>query len=68
LETRKTLLGHAGGDITTHYSAAELGELVEAAGTITKRDRGNTPTLTLVSRKAEETVGKVSEMEHQKSA
>jgi len=68
LETRKTLLGHAGGDITTHYSAAELGELVEAAGAITKRDRGNTPTLTLVSRKAEETVGKVSEVETEKSA
>ena len=28
LETRKALLGHANGDITTHYSAAELGELL----------------------------------------
>src|SRR5690606_41266818 len=27
LETRKTLLGHANGDITTHYSAAEIEEL-----------------------------------------
>jgi hypothetical protein len=30
LETRKALLGHANGDITTHYSAAELNELKKA--------------------------------------
>ena len=30
LETRKALLGHANGDITTHYSAAELNELLDA--------------------------------------
>ncbi len=30
LETRKLLLGHTNGDITTHYSAAELGELLDA--------------------------------------
>jgi integrase len=29
-ETRKVLLGHKNGDITTHYSAAELRELIEA--------------------------------------
>jgi hypothetical protein len=28
-ETRKVLLGHKNGDITTHYSAAELRELIE---------------------------------------
>lgn len=31
LETRKALLGHRSGDITTHYSAAELNELLTAA-------------------------------------
>ncbi len=30
LETRKALLGHANGDITTHYSAPELSELLDA--------------------------------------
>ncbi len=32
LETRKVLLGHTNGDITTHYSAAEIGKLIEAVG------------------------------------
>jgi len=31
LETRKVLLGHKSGDITTHYSGPELEELIEAA-------------------------------------
>ena len=34
LETRKVLLGHKSGDITTHYSAPELAELVEAANRV----------------------------------
>ena len=34
LETRKVLLGHTNGDITTHYSAPELAELIEAAETV----------------------------------
>jgi hypothetical protein len=29
-ETRKVLLGHKYGDLSTHYSAAELRELIEA--------------------------------------
>lgn len=33
-ETRKALLGHKNGDITTHYSAAELGELINAVNRI----------------------------------
>jgi len=28
-ETRQVLLGHTNGSITTHYSAAEIGELLE---------------------------------------
>ena len=31
METRKALLGHKSGDITTHYSAVEIAELLEAA-------------------------------------
>lgn len=30
LETRQMLLGHKNGQITTHYSAAEIGELIDA--------------------------------------
>jgi integrase len=62
LETRKALLGHANGDITTHYSAAELGELIDAAEAIVNRRTKETPNLMLISRKTERSVGKVSEM------
>ena len=34
LETRKVLLGHKNGDITTHYSVPEVGELIDAANMI----------------------------------
>ena len=61
LETRKALLGHANGDITTHYSAAEVGELLAAAEKIVDRDIAESPTLTVVSRSAKEVVGNVSE-------
>ncbi|CAG0991462.1 hypothetical protein BURK1_02287 [Burkholderiales bacterium] len=61
LETRKTLLGHAIGDITTHYSAAELRELLDAAERINERGNTETPTLTLVGRV--QAVGNVSEKE-----
>ena len=45
-ETRKVLLGHVNGDITTHYSAAELAELVNA---VNKIDRSlATPAITLL--------------------
>ena len=36
LETRKVLLGHKTGDITSHYSAPELAELIRAANAILK--------------------------------
>jgi integrase len=62
LETRKALLGHANGDITTHYSAAELGELIDAAESIVNRGRHETPNLMLIGCKTEKTVGKVSEI------
>jgi integrase len=36
LETRKVLLGHKSGDITSHYSAPELAELIRAANAVIK--------------------------------
>jgi integrase len=53
LETRKLLLGHASGDITTHYSAAELTELLDAAEKVV--DRGaSSPTFTVIQREVSE--------------
>ena len=68
LETRKALLGHANGDITTHYSAAELAELLNAAEKIVDRGVTQSPTLTVVRRNADKLVGKVSENEKGLSA
>lgn len=62
LETRKALLGHAHGDITTHYSAAELNELLQAAEKIVDRGIAQTPTLTVI-RREKNFVGKLSEKE-----
>jgi integrase len=62
LETRKALLGHAHSDITTHYSAAELSELLEAVEKIVDRGIAQTPTLTVVQR-SKKVVGKLSENE-----
>ena len=59
-ETRKALMGHVEGDITRHYSAAELEELMDAVGKILNRGVAQTPTLTLVKRTEKHTVGKVS--------
>ena len=42
-------MGHASGDITTHYSAAELSELLEAVEKIVDRGIAQTPTLTVVN-------------------
>ena len=60
LETRKALLGHANDDITTHYSAAELEELIDAAEAIVNRGRIESPNLMLIRQRTEENVGKVS--------
>jgi integrase len=45
LEDRRDLLGHKGPDITTHYSAAEIGRLIEAANLIVGSRETSTPTL-----------------------
>ncbi|MEM6574577.1 MAG: tyrosine-type recombinase/integrase, partial [Pseudomonadota bacterium] len=50
-ETRKALLGHKNGDVTTHYSAPEIQELMDAVEKIASR-RTETPTLTVIKRKA----------------
>jgi len=51
LETRKVLLGHTNGDITTHYSAAELEELLEAANRVCGGKSRKTPALVVLKRK-----------------
>ena len=55
-------MGHAHGDITRHYSAAELSELLAAVEKIVDRGIAQTPTLTVVQRN-KEVVGKLSENE-----
>ena len=47
IETRMVLLGHKNNQITTHYSAVEIGELIEAAERVSCQS-GSTPTLTLL--------------------
>jgi integrase len=52
LETRKVLRGHKNGDITTHYSAPELQELIDAAERVCDNDLGKTSAVTLLKKKA----------------
>ena len=52
LETRKALLGHTTGDITSHYSAPELAELIDAANRVCRTKSGKSPALTLLKHKA----------------
>jgi integrase len=52
LETRRVLLGHKNGDITTHYSAPELEELIEAANRVCDDKSGKSPALVMLKRKA----------------
>ena len=51
LETRKVLLGHRNGDITSHYSAPEIEELLEAANRVCAVQSRKTPALTILKRK-----------------
>lgn len=46
-ETRQVLLGHKNGQMTTHYSSAEVGELIEAVEKVSWSGQ-STPTLTLI--------------------
>jgi hypothetical protein len=45
LEDRQDLLGHEDGRVTTHYSAAEIEKLVEAANRITNSRESPAPTV-----------------------
>ncbi len=46
-EDRQDLLGHKSGRITTHYSAAEITNLIAAANTVVKSRK--TPELTILN-------------------
>jgi hypothetical protein len=50
-EDRQDLLGHKNGRITTHYSNAELGNLIEAAEKVCGANPHNSPTITWLKRK-----------------
>jgi integrase len=47
-EARSALLGHRTGDITTHYSAPEMRDLLDAVWKISQSNIFKTPTPTLV--------------------
>ncbi len=49
-ETRKVLLHHKSGDVTTHYSPAELDELINAVEKIVEKESGKNPAFTLIRR------------------
>jgi len=49
-EDRKALLGHKNGSITSHYSAAELDQLIAAANKVSVTD-SRAPALTILKRK-----------------
>jgi len=49
-ETRQVLLGHRNGDMTTHYSGAELQELIDAAEKVVFENSRKTPALMLLRR------------------
>ena len=51
LETRRVLLGHKNGDITTLYSAAEVAELLDAANRVCEQGSRKSPAITLLKRK-----------------
>ena len=48
LEDRQDLLGHKSGRITTHYSAAELGNLMAAAERVCGEDSRKSPALVVL--------------------
>ena len=50
-ETRKVLLGHRNGDITSHYSAPEIEELLEAANRVCAVQSRKSHAMTLLKRK-----------------
>ena len=51
-EDRQDLLGHRSGRITTHYSAAEFGNLLSAANQVVGQGSRKTPALFILKKKA----------------
>ena len=51
LETRKVFLGHRNGDITSHYSAPEIEELLAAANRVCAVQSRKSHAMTLLKRK-----------------
>ena len=51
-EDRQDLLGHRSGRITTHYSAGELGSLIEAANRVCEGGSRKSPALVILKNKA----------------
>ena len=51
-ENRQDLLGHKSGRITTHYSATELENLIEAANRVCGENSRKSPALVLLKQKA----------------
>ena len=49
--TGQDLLGHESGRITTHYSAAELHNLLEAADKVSGENSRKSPAMTILNRK-----------------
>lgn len=47
-EDRQDLLGHRSGRITTHYSAAELGNLIDAANRVCEKNSRKSPALVML--------------------
>jgi integrase len=52
LEDRQDLLGHRSGRITSHYSAAELTSLIEAANKVVGQGSRKSPALVVLKKKA----------------
>ena len=51
-EDRQDLLGHRSGRITSHYSAAELTSLIEAANKVVGQGSRKSPALVMLKKKA----------------
>jgi len=51
-EDRQDLLGHRSGRITTHYSGAELANLIEAVNRMCESAARKMPTLVMLKQKA----------------
>ena len=51
-EDRQDLLGHRSGRITTHYSAAELANLIETANRVCEGRSRKTPALVILKKQA----------------